>query len=81
MTDNTIKIKVMKCEADPYFKCGPNVNGKDSHMGICQTNRYCNPDTWGCQGVPVKSVYRECINDMDRFCTTAVNQDKTFGRM
>lgn len=81
MSNNTINIKVTKCEADPYFKCGPNIKAQDSFMGVCQTNRYCNPNTWGCQGVPVKSIYRECINDMDRLCISPVNKEKTQGRI
>jgi hypothetical protein len=81
MTEQSIKIKVLKCEANPYFKCGPNVKGKDSFMGVCPTNRYCNQQTWGCQGVPVKSVYRECISDRDRFCITPTNKEKTMGRI
>lgn len=80
MTDKSIKIQISKCEADPYFKCGPVSNSPDSGLNICPSNRYCNPTNWGCQGVPTTSVYRECTNDMDRNCVTPINKEKTLGR-
>lgn len=78
MSTEPLKIEVSKCNVDLSFKCGPTTNGK---ISVCKTNNYCNQNTWQCQGIPTKSIYRECINDMDRFCITPVNCQKTLGRL
>lgn len=79
MSKEDVKIRILKCEADPYFRCGPRTDD-GNYVGICPTNRYCNPVNSSCQGIPVKSVYRECINDMDRQCIMPTNTEKTLGK-